>query len=141
MNSAVDQCYSRYLFRSLMCIILIRLKYYLVIPDEPVIVSMTSSPIISQEWSSISLHCTGSSNPESAISWFYEGKSLVNDSRTTILVESQQRDVFKFVLKSTIFIRNLTRNDTGEYTCEASNGITTAVKKLEVIVQCKLCRV
>ena len=75
----------------------------------------------------MTLSCDATGNPVPTISWTKDGSPLSNNSRISLSADNKQ-----------LTITNVSRTDSGEYRCVASNSVgneTSNAGKLDV--QCK----
>ena len=66
----------------------------------------------------MTLLCNASGIPPPMVYWVKAGGQRVN--------------------RSVLMLTNITRNETGEYRCEASNDCGSATKRASIVVHCKL---
>ena len=73
----------------------------------------------------VSLNCTADGIPQPVILWRKNGQLLLNTSRVTI-ISSQESNGFHinyFPTTSVITIKDLRRNDNGNFSCQADNKV------------------
>ena len=73
----------------------------------------------------VSLNCTADGIPQPVILWRKNGQLLLNTSRVTI-VSSQESNGFHInyvPTTSVITIKDLRRNDNGNFSCQADNKV------------------
>lgn len=96
-----------------------------IITDEPV-VTIKSENFLINEISDFTLYCESDSNPSiTNIKWLHNNLDLKED-------ESRYE-----IGTSSLLVKNATRNDSGNYTCEATNIIGKGTSTSEVNMLCK----
>ena len=106
------------------------LNCLLCFPDHPKITVQLVS-VTNTEGDYIVLPCNATGNPVPTISWTRDG-SLVNNTNNNFTGISLSRD------KKHLTITNVTRTDSGEYRCVASNSLGHETSKAASLdVQCK----
>lgn len=90
--------------------------------DKPSIKIDVSDTLI-EEGKPGHLCCSSRSNPKpSSISWFKEDKKIVSSN-------SESEMCYR--------MNNVSRHDTGNYTCYSQNKIGNASKEISVVISCK----
>uniref|UniRef100_V9KFI8 Neural cell adhesion molecule 2-like protein n=1 Tax=Callorhinchus milii TaxID=7868 RepID=V9KFI8_CALMI len=74
----------------------------------------------------VTFKCTATGSPQPTITWHRNGKLVEEGEKYSVLREGNE-----------LFIRNIVRGDTGDYSCRATNkaGITEELMELNVFVQ------
>ena len=80
------------------------------------------------EGSNVSFTCNATGNPAPTFRWTKNGSVLTTDSRISLLSDGKH-----------LTITNVTREDSGQYVCEATNNVTTVPSDSATLnVQCKI---
>ncbi|MCP9266046.1 Twitchin [Dirofilaria immitis] len=91
-------------------------------------------PTFTSKLSSITLNegeqaeffCTITGYPESLVEWFYNGERITDDSRRKISFASG---------RASLTIRNVDKQDAGEYCCKASNSAGSETTKADLVIK------
>ena len=80
------------------------------------------------EGSNVSFTCNATGNPAPTFRWTKNGSVLTNGSRISLSSGGKQ-----------LTLTNVTREDSGQYVCEATNNVTTVPSDSATLnVQCKI---
>ena len=80
------------------------------------------------EGDNVTFTCNATGNPAPTFRWTRNGSVLTTDSRISLLSDGKH-----------LTITNVTREDSGQYVCEATNNVTTVPSDSATLnVQCKI---
>ena len=80
------------------------------------------------EGDNVTFTCNATGNPAPTFRWTKNGSVLTTDSRISLLLDGKH-----------LTITNVTREDSGQYVCEATNNVTTVPSDSATLnVQCKI---
>ena len=94
------------------------------------------------ENSSVFLSCVGFGLPSPEVTWSRNGLQLSEDTPSTVI----HNDIIKRNILGAVFVRstleicNVQRELIGEYTCTASNDITSSNYTFSLLAPCMLIR-
>ena len=108
-----------------------RLLYYcsvsLFITDQPEF-SVQPQNATKIEGSNVSFTCNATGNPAPTFRWTKNGSVLTTGSRISLSSDGKQ-----------LTVANVTREDSGQYVCEATNNVTTVASDSATLnVKCKI---
>ena len=108
-----------------------RLLYYcsvsLFITDQPEF-SVHPQNATQIEGSNVSFTCNATGNPAPTFRWTKNGSVLTTSSRISFSSDGKQ-----------LTVTNVTREDSGQYVCEATNNVTTVASDSATLnVKCKI---
>ncbi|XP_066913990.1 hemicentin-1-like [Clytia hemisphaerica] len=80
------------------------------------------------------LECVVHSNPASTIEWYKDGALLSNNADYDITTSTTSSDSFKTNMTSLLTFQSASKDDSGNYTCKATNNRGTKEVETELIV-------
>ena len=86
----------------------------------------------------ITITCQVISNPVSNITWFKDGRLLLNNSDAVISTAVTTLDQFQAIVRSTLQLQVPNKNVTGNYSCQATRDTIVKRQETMVIARCKL---